>query len=103
MRLKWTREEVNEKLKRIMKDIHQSCRDAADMVGTPGNFVNGANIAGFPKVADSMIDQEFVSFGRVPHRVFINTLSRTGPCNRLKTDSRDFSRWRDGMCLSGDS
>ena len=60
MRLKWTREEVDDKLKRIMKDIHQSCRDAADMVGTPGNYVNGANIAGFLKVADSMIDQGLV-------------------------------------------
>jgi glutamate dehydrogenase (NADP+) len=57
MRMGWTREEVDEKLHRIMVNIHQACYDAAREYGTPGNYVNGANIAGFKKVADSMIDQ----------------------------------------------
>ncbi len=57
MRMAWTREEVDEKLHRIMVNIHQACFEAAREYGTPGNYVNGANIAGFKKVADSMIDQ----------------------------------------------
>jgi glutamate dehydrogenase (NADP+) len=57
MRLSWSREEVDEKLKGIMKRIHQSCVDAAATYGTPGNYVNGANIAGFLKVANAMMDQ----------------------------------------------
>ncbi len=60
MRMSWTREEVDAKLHRIMINIHQSCVDASEMVGTQGNYVNGANIAGFMKVADSMIDQGVV-------------------------------------------
>jgi glutamate dehydrogenase (NADP+) len=56
MRMGWTRDEVDEKLHRIMKNIHQATADAAKEYGTPGNYVNGANIAGFKKVADSMID-----------------------------------------------
>ena len=60
MRLKWTRQEVDDRLKHIMKDIHVSCVRAAELAGTPGNYVNGANIAGFLKVADSMIDQGVV-------------------------------------------
>ncbi len=60
MRLHWSREEVDSKLHNIMINIHQSCFDAAAMVGTPGNYVNGANIAGFKKVADAMIDQGVV-------------------------------------------
>jgi len=60
MRLKWTREEVDGRLKQIMKDIHTACVDASELAGTPGNYVNGANIAGFIKVADSMIDQGVV-------------------------------------------
>jgi glutamate dehydrogenase (NADP+) len=43
-----------------MKNIHQACVDASDRFGTPGNYVNGANIAGFLKVADSMLDQGVV-------------------------------------------
>jgi glutamate dehydrogenase (NADP+) len=39
-----------------MKSIHDACVDAADRFGTPGNYVNGANIAGFLKVADAMMD-----------------------------------------------
>ncbi|MCP4450136.1 MAG: glutamate dehydrogenase, partial [Planctomycetes bacterium] len=60
MRYNWTREEVDQKLHRIMKDIHDAAKNAADEYGTPGNYVNGANIAGFVKVADTMIDQGVV-------------------------------------------
>jgi hypothetical protein len=55
MRLSWTREEVDTRLQMIMKSIHQNCLEAAEKYGTPGNYVNGANIAGFRKVADSMM------------------------------------------------
>jgi glutamate dehydrogenase (NADP+) len=41
----------------IMKSIHQTCLEAAEQYGTPGNYMNGANIAGFVKVVDAMIDQ----------------------------------------------
>ncbi len=57
MRLSWSREEVDAKLHDIMKRIHKSCVDAAAAYGTPGNYVNGANIAGFLKVANAMMDQ----------------------------------------------
>jgi glutamate dehydrogenase (NADP+) len=57
MRLSWTREEVDTRLQMIMKSIHQTCLEAAEQYGTPGNYVNGANIAGFVKVVDAMIDQ----------------------------------------------
>jgi glutamate dehydrogenase (NADP+) len=60
MRLAWTREEVDDRLHTIMKAIHRSCRETADAFGTPGNYVNGANIAGFLKVADAMMDQGLV-------------------------------------------
>jgi glutamate dehydrogenase (NADP+) len=60
MRLSWTREEVEHRLKMIMQSIHQTCLDAAEQYGTPGNYVNGANIAGFVKVADAMVDQGVV-------------------------------------------
>jgi glutamate dehydrogenase (NADP+) len=60
MRLSWTREEVDDRLKRIMSDIHQATASAADEFGTPGNYVNGANIAGFRKIADAMLDQGLV-------------------------------------------
>jgi len=60
MRMSWTREEVDERLHRIMKAIHRACADMAAAFGTPGNYVNGANIAGFLKVADSMMDQGLV-------------------------------------------
>lgn len=59
-RLSWTREEVDEKLHNIMIAIHQQCVDAANEYGQPGNYVMGANIAGFVKVADAMIDQGVV-------------------------------------------
>ena len=43
-----------------MKSIHGACVDTAERFGTPGNYVNGANIAGFLKVADAMLDQGVV-------------------------------------------
>jgi glutamate dehydrogenase (NADP+) len=60
MRFSWTREEVDHRLQLIMKNIHRSCLETAKRFGTPGNYVNGANIAGFLKVADSMMDQGVV-------------------------------------------
>ena len=60
MRLHWTREEVDQRLHRIMKSIHQQCLEVSEEFGTPGNYVNGANIAGFLKVADAMLDQGVV-------------------------------------------
>ncbi len=60
LRLGWTRKEVDQRLHQIMKNIHQSSFEAAETYGTPGNYVNGANIAGFLKVAHAMIDQGLV-------------------------------------------
>jgi glutamate dehydrogenase (NADP+) len=60
MRYSWTREEVDNRLHLIMKSIHEACVTTADRFGTPGNYVNGANIAGFLKVADAMMDQGVV-------------------------------------------
>jgi glutamate dehydrogenase (NADP+) len=60
MRLPWTREEVDNRLHMIMKSIHKTCVDVAERFGTPGNYVNGANIGGFLKVADAMMDQGVV-------------------------------------------
>ncbi len=57
MRYSWSREEVDKKLHGIMKSIHAACLQASEQYGTPGNYVNGANIAGFIKVADAMLDQ----------------------------------------------
>jgi glutamate dehydrogenase (NADP+) len=59
-RLSWTREEVDDRLHKIMIAIHRNCYDTAEKYGTPGNLVNGANIAGFLKVADAMLDQGLV-------------------------------------------
>ncbi|MFQ5516480.1 MAG: NADP-specific glutamate dehydrogenase [Acidimicrobiia bacterium] len=56
----WTRDEVDQRLLGIMVNIHRSCRQAAEENGTPGNYVNGANIAGFLKVARAMVDQGVV-------------------------------------------
>jgi glutamate dehydrogenase (NADP+) len=56
----WTREEVDTKLHNIMINIHKNCHDTAKEYGTPGNYVNGANIAGFLKVAYAMVDQGVV-------------------------------------------
>jgi glutamate dehydrogenase (NADP+) len=60
MRLSWNREEVDQRLHRIMVDIHNNCRNTALEYGAAGNYVLGANIAGFVKVADSMIAQGVV-------------------------------------------
>jgi glutamate dehydrogenase (NADP+) len=55
MRLAWTRDEVEERLHGIMIKIHKSCSETAKEYGCPGNYVVGANIAGFIKVADAMM------------------------------------------------
>ena len=55
LRLAWTREEVDERLHGIMKSIHKTALDAAESYGDPGNYVMGANIAGFLKVAKAML------------------------------------------------
>ena len=60
MRISWTREEVDNRLFNIMKTIHENCYRTAEKYGTPGNYVNGANIAGFLKVANAMMDQGLV-------------------------------------------
>jgi len=60
MRYPWTREEVDNRLRMIMHSIHQTCVDTSARFGTPGNYVNGANIGGFLKVADAMMDQGVV-------------------------------------------
>jgi len=60
MRLSWTREEVDERLHNIMIAIHKQAYEAAEEYGQPSNLVMGANIAGFVKVADSMLDQGLV-------------------------------------------
>ncbi|MDQ1387892.1 MAG: glutamate dehydrogenase [Acidobacteriaceae bacterium] len=59
-RISWTREEVDDRLHKIMIAIHRNCYETAEKYGTPGNLVNGANIAGFMKVADAMLDQGLV-------------------------------------------
>ena len=59
-RMSWTREEVDAKLNGIMVAIHKQCVDAAKEYGQPGNYVMGANIASFVKVADAMLDQGLV-------------------------------------------
>jgi len=56
----WTREQVDEKLDQIMTGIHKQCSDAAAEFGDKGNLIMGANIAGFLKVANAMIDQGVV-------------------------------------------
>ncbi len=59
-RRSWTREEVDSRLSGIMKAIHTACSETAQEYGCPTNNVLGANIAGFKKVADSMLDQGLV-------------------------------------------
>lgn len=56
----WTREMVDERLLSVMADIHQSCMDASEEYDDPGNYVTGANVAGFRKVANAMVDQGIV-------------------------------------------
>jgi glutamate dehydrogenase (NADP+) len=60
MLLNWSAEEVDRRLKTIIKNIHQTCLDAASNFGHPGNYLAGANIAGFVKVTDAMLDQGVV-------------------------------------------
>jgi glutamate dehydrogenase (NADP+) len=60
LRVSWAREEVDKRLKDIMKAIHKQSRETAEEYGAPGNYVVGANIAGFVKVADAMLDQGIV-------------------------------------------
>ncbi|MFP4285872.1 MAG: glutamate dehydrogenase, partial [Desulfovermiculus sp.] len=60
MRMGWNRDEVDNRLQMIMKNIHKTCLDAAEEYGTPQNYMNGANIAGFVKVVDAMLDQGVV-------------------------------------------
>ncbi len=60
LRLSWTREEVDQRLHGIMESIHAQCVATAEEFGTPGNYVNGANIGGFLKVADAMLAQGVV-------------------------------------------
>ncbi len=60
LRLSWTKQEVDERLHGIMKSIHKACVETAAEYGEPGNYVLGANIAGFVKVANAMIDQGIV-------------------------------------------
>ncbi len=57
MRMKWTRKEVDQKLKIIMKEIHKTCLKYGTKQGGYVNYMDGANIGGFVKVADTMIDQ----------------------------------------------
>jgi glutamate dehydrogenase (NADP+) len=59
-RLSWTRDEVDGKLHQIMKNIHDTCLRASEQYGRKGNYVDGANIGGFLKVADAMMDQGLV-------------------------------------------
>jgi len=60
MRLAWNREEVDNRLQMIMKSIHRASLDAAEQYGMPGNYMAGANIAGFVKVVEAMLDQGVV-------------------------------------------
>lgn len=60
MRLNWPREEVDKRLHGIMKNIHRMCMETAEHYGHPGNYVVGANIAGFVKVVNAMLDQGVV-------------------------------------------
>jgi len=59
-RMAWTREEVDHKLHNIMVEVHRNCFETAAKYGAPGNLVSGANIAGFLKVANAMMDQGLV-------------------------------------------
>jgi glutamate dehydrogenase (NADP+) len=58
--LAWSREQVDEKLRHIMRAIHTNVRAAAEEYGHPGDYVLGANIAGFVKVADAMVDESTI-------------------------------------------
>ena len=60
MRVTWSREEMDQRLYSIVTRIHEQCRDTAEDYGHPGNYVMGANIAGFVKVADAMLAQGLI-------------------------------------------
>jgi len=60
MRMRWTRDEVDQRLHGIMTEIHRQCYDTAEEYGESGNLVLGANIAGFVRVAEAMLDQGLV-------------------------------------------
>ncbi len=60
MRLSWPKDEVDTRLKQIMHSIHKTCLHAAEEYRVPGNYVAGANIAGFVKVVNAMLDQGLV-------------------------------------------
>ncbi len=60
MRLSWLGEEVDARLQILMREIHRTCLETAQEYGTPGNYLNGANIAGFVKVVNAMLDQGVV-------------------------------------------
>jgi glutamate dehydrogenase (NADP+) len=57
LRMSWPREEVDQKLEAIMVNIHKNAYETAEKYGMPGNYVAGANIAGFLKVAESTMAQ----------------------------------------------
>jgi glutamate dehydrogenase (NADP+) len=60
MRISWTREEVDSRLKTIMTSIHNAAWETSQEYGRPGDYVTGANVAGFVKVADAMLAQGLV-------------------------------------------
>jgi glutamate dehydrogenase (NADP+) len=60
MLLNWSAEEVDQRLKTIMKNIHRTCLEVAEEYGEPGNYLAGANIAGFVRVVNAMLDQGLV-------------------------------------------
>jgi glutamate dehydrogenase (NADP+) len=60
MRLSWLGSEVDERLRILMQEIHKRCLETAEVYGTPGNYLNGANIAAFVRVVDAMLDQGVV-------------------------------------------
>jgi glutamate dehydrogenase (NADP+) len=60
MLLNWSAAEVDERLRTIVKNIHRNCLDVAEEYGEPGNYLAGANIAGFVRVVNAMLDQGLV-------------------------------------------
>ena len=60
MRMLWSFDDVDRRLQEIMRDIHRQCAEAAEAYGLAGNIEAGANIAGFLKVAQAMLDQGLV-------------------------------------------
>ena len=60
MLLNWSAEEVDRRLKTIMQNIHKNCLDVAARYDLPGNYLVGANIAGFVRVVNAMMDQGLV-------------------------------------------